>query len=50
METTEESRLFVRRLLNSMEKWGASDIFLTEGKVPAARVGGTVVQVDLVFE
>jgi len=47
METTEESRLFVRRLLNSMEKWGASDIFLTEGKVPAARVGGTVVQVDL---
>jgi twitching motility protein PilT len=47
MAVSEEARVFVRRLLASMEKWGASDVFLTEGKVPGARVGGQVVQVDL---
>ncbi|MCB9530857.1 MAG: PilT/PilU family type 4a pilus ATPase [Myxococcales bacterium] len=37
----------VRRLLASMERWGASDVFVCEGKPPAARVHGRVVPVEL---
>jgi pilus retraction protein PilT len=45
--TETESTLIVRRLLSSMDKWSASDIFVCEGKQPAARVHGSVVPIEL---
>ena len=36
-----------RRLLASMESWGASDLFLAEGRPPSARIAGEVRAVDL---
>jgi Tfp pilus assembly ATPase PilU len=35
------------RLLASMESWGASDLFVTEGKPPAARISGRLRNIDL---
>ena len=37
----------VDRLLASMGRWGASDVFVSVGKAPAARVNGDVTPVDL---
>jgi len=37
----------IERLLASMQGWNASDLFVTEGKRPAVRVNGDVVQPDL---
>ena len=37
----------VRRLLSSMKKWNASDVFVCEGKQPAARVNGAVVPIEM---
>jgi len=42
-----EPTLYVRRLLASMDRWGASDIFVTTGRTPAARVNGAIVAVQL---
>lgn len=36
----------IERLLSSMDKWNASDIFVSEGKPPAARVNGDVIRID----
>ncbi len=36
----------IEQMLSAMEKWGVSDLFLTEGKVPAARRHGAVTLLD----
>jgi twitching motility protein PilT len=36
----------VEKLLSGMEVWQASDLFLCEGKAPAVRIHGTVVELD----
>lgn len=47
MTTADDARVFVRRLLASMAKWDASDIFVTLDRPPAARVAGRIVPVEL---
>ncbi len=42
-----DEQTVVERLLASMEAWSASDIFVTEGRKPSARVNGTVVGIDM---
>jgi twitching motility protein PilT len=37
----------IEQLLASMNKWGASDLFVSVGKGPAIRVDGAVMQADL---
>jgi pilus retraction protein PilT len=37
----------IKQILQSLENWNASDLFLTEGKVPAARIHGALRQADL---
>ncbi len=44
---SDDSSAVIRRLLSSMDSWDASDIFVCEGRRPAARVNGAVVPVDL---
>jgi len=36
----------IRKILSSMEAWGSSDLFLTEGKKPATRINGSVKPVN----
>lgn len=45
--TSPSASVVVQRLLASMEKWGASDVFVCEGKPPAARVNGSVVPIEV---
>jgi twitching motility protein PilT len=42
-----EAQNFLRKMLQSMDRWGASDVFVTVDKNPAARVNGQVVPVEL---
>ncbi|MFT6395905.1 MAG: twitching motility protein PilT, partial [Bradymonadia bacterium] len=42
-----DGQTVVERLLASMEAWSASDIFVTEGRKPSARVNGTVVGIEM---
>ena len=37
----------VHRLLASMEAWNASDVFVSEGKKPSARVNGRMIAIDM---
>lgn len=47
MMTDSAAATVVRRLLSSMDKWGASDVFVCVGKPPAARVNGAVVPIEV---
>ncbi len=44
--TTDSSTTYVDRLLSGMAVWKASDLFLCEGKEPAVRIDGSVVELD----
>lgn len=47
MSESNEPGKFFRKLLASMEAWGASDVYISVGKPPAARVAGRVIGAEL---
>jgi pilus retraction protein PilT len=47
MTTSEQGQALLLRMLTSMEKWQASDLYISENQRPAARINGSVVQLEL---